>query len=350
MGKIFFVTGSMSGGGAERVISILANYYSSIGWDVSILMLLHSNVEYKLNDSVNIVDLSKDKNGGAVHILKRMKNLRTFVQNGSPDAVLSFMGPIVLLSGIALCGIKVRHITSERIDPSQAKRNCIFRMVLNSIYKSCYKCVLQTKRAWNYFPEKIRRNSVIIPNPITVECEVSDERRKRIVTAGRLNPQKNHKMLIDAFYKVHKRHPEYILDIYGKGKCEEELNAKIKSLGLEGSVFLKGASSTIHKDMADAEIFALSSDFEGLSNALLEAMMMGHACVSTNCAGSDEVIADGENGLLVDVGNAKQMEEALEKLISDEELRIRLGKNAKESAKAFYVDNVIDMWRKVIEG
>lgn len=350
MGKIFFVSGSMAHGGAERVISILSNYYASIGYDVSIIMLLHNNVCYELNDSIDVVDLTYGKKKGAMHLLEVINNLRNYVKKNTPDVVVSFMGPIVLFSGIALRGLNVKHITSERIDPSQAKRKYIFKVLLNCVYRTCDKCVLQTKRAWNYFPKRIKENSVIIPNPISVVCEAQKERRKRIVTAGRLTTQKNHKMLIEAFYNVHKRHPEYILDIYGKGECEEELQNKIKELDLENCVFLKGASSTIHQDIADAEIFALSSDYEGLSNALLEAMMMGLSCISTNCAGSDEVISDGENGLLVHIGDTSGMEQALEKLVTDKALRIKIGKNAKESAKAFYVDNVIDMWRKVIEG
>ncbi len=350
MKKIVFLTGSMARGGAERVISILSKKYVESGWDVSIIMLLHSLVEYDIDEKVKIIDISDDKKRLILEMPRLMKEIKKYAIKENPDVMVAFMAQISLISGLALKGTGTKLITTERNDPERSGRNFIFEKILNNVFASSHKVVMQTKRVMNYFPEKVRKNSVIIPNPIKVACEVKVDRQKRIVNVGRLSSQKNQQMLIEAFSNIQKNHPEYILDIYGKGKLEDELKSQIKSLGLENNVFLKGSSSRIHEDISDAEIFALSSDYEGLSNALLEAMMMGHVCVSTNCAGSDEVIENGQNGLLVDVGNAKQMEEALEKLITDDELRIRLGKNARESAKAFYVDNVIGMWRKVIEG
>lgn len=350
MKKIVFLTGSMARGGAERVISILSEKYVNLGWDVSIMMLLHSFVEYDLPKEVKIIDISNDKRRSLFDIPRLKKEIKKYALKEKPDVMVAFMAQISLIAGMALKKTDIRLITSERNDPEKSGRNIIFKKQLDKIFTSSYKTVMQTERVKNYFPDSVQKNSIIIPNPIRVMCEAKDDRRKRIVTVGRLSSQKNQKMLIDAFSNIHKKYPDYILDIYGKGKLEGELNEKIKELGLENNVFLKGSSSKIHEDIADAEIFALPSDYEGLSNALLEAMMMGLACVSTNCAGSDEAITDGENGLLVEVGNAKQMEKALERLISDEELRIRLGENAKESAKYYYVDNVIDMWRDVIEG
>ena len=218
------------------------------------------------------------------------------------------------------------------------------------MYAKAAVAVMQTHRARNYFPQKVQDNAVIIPNPIAVKTVATAQRKHRIVTAGRLTGQKNQKMLIDAFSVLHKIHPEYTLDIYGDGPLKENLQQQIDSLGLIQAVTLKGNVPNIHEQIADAEIFALPSNYEGLSNALLEAMMMGLPVISTDCAGSDEVIRNGENGLLIPVGDQKALENALEQLIADQTFSARLGQTAKEDSAQYAVDSVIAQWREAIEG
>jgi len=350
MKQIIFVTGSMSRGGAERVISLLSNRYVELGWRVSIVMLLHSHVEYALNPKVEILDFSNDKRKATLDLPRLIGKLRRFVKKRNPDAVVALMAQICLIAGLACKGLKTRLVLSERNDPKAISKGKIFDLVRNYVYKSSAVTVMQTKRAMGYFPEAVQANSVVIPNPIAVKCTAAEQRRKRIVTAGRLMPQKNQKMLIQAFAAVHKTNPEYVLDIYGEGPLREALQQQIDSLGLTGAVTLRGNVPDIHEKMADAEIFALPSDFEGLSNALLEAMMMGLTCISTDCAGSDEVIRDGENGLLIPVGDGRAMTDALGRLIEDPALTVKLGQTAKEDSKQYTVDHVIAQWRNAIEG
>ncbi len=349
MKKVVFITGAMGRGGAERVISILGNYYASLGWNVSILMLLHSNIDYALDKKIQVIDLSDDAKRAVTRIPALIKNVRKYIKNNKPDVVVSFMGAIALISGLACKGLKVKHITSERNDPSEENVNPIFQKIRNNIYATCSACVLQTKRVYQYFPKKVQKNSVIIPNPVSVERYAKDEKAHKIVTAGRLEPQKNQQMLIEAFAEINKKHPEYFLEIFGEGKLKEALQQKICELNLSDKVFLKGNVLNIHEQIADAEIFVLPSNFEGLSNALLEAMMMGLACISTNCAGSDEAITDGENGILINTGDTKGLINAMKLLISNKGLSKKIAENAKKTAKNYYVDNVVEQWRKVIE-
>lgn len=117
---------------------------------------------------------------------------------------------------------------------------------------------------------------------------------KKIVTVGRLTVQKNQKLLIESFSEVLKKYPNIILEIYGDGEKREELKYIIKTLGVSNNVIFKGNILNVHEAIADAGLFVLSSDYEGLSNALMEAMMMGLPCISTTCAGSDELISDGK--------------------------------------------------------
>lgn len=350
MKQIVFFTGAMSRGGAERVISLLSDYYVQLGWQVSIVMLLHNKVEYALNPGVEVLDFSNDKRKAILDMPRLIGKVRSFVKKRQPDAVVAFMAQICLITGLACRGLKTRLIQSERIDPSAVGRGKFYEMVLNDVYAKGTVTVLQTLRAKNYFPTKVQNNAVVIPNPIQIKAEVAQQRKHRIVTAGRLTEQKNHKMLIYAFAQIHKDYPEYSLDIYGEGPLQDALQQQIDDLNLAEAVTLKGNVPNIHTQIADAEIFVLSSDFEGLSNALLEAMMMGHACISTDCAGSDEVIRDGENGLLIPVCDQKALESALERLIAEPDFALELGKAAKEDSKQFTVDSVMSQWRKAIEG
>ena len=279
-----------------------------------------------------------------------MKNVRAYIKKEKPDVVVSFMAQNTVISAIACKGTRVRYIASERIDPACVKRNFLYRKLIDIIYQKSDAVIFQTERAKNYFNKKIQNNSVIIGNPISVACEASENPAKKIVAVGRLTYQKNHKMLINAFKNALKLHPEYVLEIYGEGVERENLSTQIKNLRLDNKVFLCGNQSNIHEKIKDAQMFVLSSDFEGLSNALLEAMMMGLACVSTDCAGSDEVIESRENGILIPVGDEEKLTDAIIELMENDELRQKIADNAKTSTEKFKAENIISQWTKVIEG
>ena len=209
--------------------------------------------------------------------------------------------------------------------------------------------VFQTERVKKQFNNRIQENSIVIPNPISVPCVLNEKKEKRIVSAGRLTKQKNQEMLINAFSKAVKKHPEYKLYIYGEGELRDKLSDKISELGNDDKIFLPGNILDLHKEISDSEIFVLSSDYEGLSNALLEAMMMGFACISTNCAGADEYIKTGENGIVVPVGNEDELEKAILFMMENDEKRTNMGLAAKESAKKFCSENVLEIWHSIID-
>ena len=219
----------------------------------------------------------------------------------------------------------------------------------NRLYPKADAVVFQTKRSTTYF-EKIKlKNAVVIPNPVAVACERAEEKAGKIVTMGRLAPQKNQKMLIEAFAEVHKSHPYAELHIFGEGDLREGLQAQITELGLNECVFLRGNLLDVHKQIADAAVFALPSDYEGLSNALLEAMLMGLPCVSTDCAGSDEYIENGKNGLLVHTGQKDEMISALCRLLSDREEAQDFGNAARARVLDLQKDVILEKWYAVLE-
>lgn len=345
--KITFILGSMGRGGAERVISILSREYAQKGWETEIILLLSGNVEYDLHETTKVFDFSA---GGGSRIKKLpywLKNIRKHIKSGKPDVVLSFAARINIIVQAACFGLNQKIIVSERNDPKCDGRSIFVKCLTKLLYPLADCVVFQTKRAASYFNGL--KNNVIIPNPIEVAIYAKEEKQPKIVNVGRLTPQKNQKMLIDAFSKIYKEHPEYSLEIYGEGELRETLQTQINSLRLEKNVLLMGNKKNIHECICDAQMFVLSSDYEGLSNALLEAMMMGLPCISTNCAGSDEVIEDGVNGLLVPVGDIDALAEALERLVIDEKLRDDMSKNVKESVKSFNGSEVITKWKNVID-
>ncbi|MBQ9810047.1 MAG: glycosyltransferase family 4 protein [Spirochaetales bacterium] len=349
MKNIMFMIPSMIRGGAERVVSILANDYASRGWKVSILMLLHSHIGYDLDKSIDVIDISDDSKSVALMYPFLICRARRTVKTLKPDIIVSFMANTCLISGPACRKTKARFVVSERIDPTQDKRNIIVRSMLNSIYSHSDCCIMQTKRAFNYFPDKVKAKSVIIPNPVNVST-IATYGGKRIVASGRLDPQKNHMMLIKAFSSLHEEFDGWRLDIYGEGPERGNLENFIGKLGLDAFVSLKGNVPDLHQQMADADLYVLSSDFEGLSNALIEAMMMGLPCISTDCAGSDEIITDKQDGIIVPVGDITALTEAMRLLMSDRELALSFGRNARISSERFRTKVVIEKWRTAIEG
>lgn len=349
--KIVFFSGTMGRGGAERVISILSNYLVKNGWDVTIILLLHNITGgYKLDENIKLISfVSDDCKSLKKQIWMDIKAIRKYLDNEKPELVMSFMGSNTLISGLACIGKKVRYIASERIDPAMANRNFAFRTVIREVYTRAEKVIFQTKRAKAYFNKKIQNNGVIIGNPISVTCKASNERKNKIVTVGRLEKQKNHKILIDAFCEVCKKYPQYCLEIYGNGTLREYLEEYIKEKDVQNNVTLMGEKSNVHECIKDAKIFVLSSDYEGLSNALLEAMMMGIACISTNCAGSDEVIENEKNGILVNTGDSCGLANAIINLIENEEQRKSIEKNAMMSVDKYKTENIISKWMEIIE-
>jgi len=350
MKKIFFVLGGMTRGGSERVISILASYCAEKSWDVSVLTLLTGRCEYPLNPAVKLIDLS---GGGGSRLVKApdwIRQLRTLMRREQPDVVVSFVARINLLTLIAAQGLHCRVIISERNDPAKDGRSAFVKCAANLLYPKADGIVFQTGQARRYFKKRISEKGRIIRNPVRVSVKANPVKKDKIVAVGRLMTQKNHRMLIEAFSKVHENYPDCKLYIYGEGDLRCKLEKQVRENALEDCVFLPGSIPDIHERTADAKAFVLSSDYEGLSNALLEAMAMGLPVISTNCAGSDEVIRNGENGLLVPVGDAEATAAAIEKLLGDDELRQKIGAQAAKDAREFDAENILKQWRCILIG
>lgn len=348
--RITFLIGSMGRGGAERVISVLANSYARKGWKVDILLLLDGKVDYVLDSNVNIVKIYNENISRIMQLPKWIINIRKYVRENNPDRIVSFIARINIITIISCIGLKKNIIVSERNDPINDGRSMLVKILTNLLYPLINYVVFQTKFAQDCFSERVKKKSVIIANPITVSVKTTQNKEKKIVAVGRLIEQKNHMLLINAFKNVYSKYPEYKLYIYGEGRLRTDLEQHIKNINMQENILLPGNIINIHERIANAEIFVLSSNYEGLSNALLEAMTIGLPCISTNCSGVDEIIKNEFNGLLVPKGNEELLTQAIISLIEDSELRERISSNAFEFSKQFDNKIIFEKWKEIING
>lgn len=348
MKDIVIVTGCMVRGGAEGVIATVANGLAQRGWKIHIISILFDRWDYELDPSIECIDISNEKRNQMLDTPRLVLELRKKIRQIKPKAVLSFMVAVNIVTWLATRRLNVKYIPSERNDPDKGRSSLIKKLQAKA-YGAADTTVFQTTRAKEYFSDAIQKKSVIIPNPLREMPEAVYGASKRIVTAGRLSEQKNHKLLIDAFAGVYRDHPDYSIDIYGEGSMRDELQAYIDEKGLRNLVHLCGKVDNVPERIQDAYMFVLPSDYEGLSNALLEAMGIGLPCITTNCAGSDDAIQDGENGLIVPIQDRDAMEKAIRKLIEDHERAEIMGKKARESMSRYKVDNVVDQWEALVK-
>lgn len=353
--KILFYINQIYGGGAERVITQLASSFAEAGDEAILVTSFERENEYALSDKVIRLSLEKEqlRQSRLKRNLSRILKLRKIVKVQKPDVVLSFMQEPNFRILVATLGISCKKVVSVRNDPAREYSGGIGRFVGKVLMPLLADgCVFQTERAREWFPKRLRRKSEVIPNavdPIFFETKKNNS-NAYWVAIGRLTEQKNYPMMVRAFAKVIKKYPDEQLRIYGEGLIRNELQCLIDSLCLSGSVVLCGRSADVPAVLADAKGFLMSSDYEGMPNALMEAMAVGLPCIATDCpcGGPDELICNGDNGLLVDVGAEGELAEAIVQLIDDGRLCAAIGDKAKKSMQGYAPQDIFCRWRSCL--
>lgn len=346
--RVSFFIGSMHGGGAERVISIIANHYCQIGWNVDIALLFDKDIGYELDTRINIIDLAQSQGSYYKRLPKWLVGIRGYVKKTKPDRIVSFVGRINVLVLTACMGLKIPIIVSERNDPKHDGRSNLMLKICNWSYKRAKTVVYQTKYEQSCFSNKLK-NGVVIANPVSIAVEPEKTARPfEIVTAGRLQPQKNQAMLIEAVAQIKEQFPMITLKIYGDGALKTVLQNRIEKLQLADIAELCGNVSDLHDRINGAGIFVLCSEFEGLSNALIEAMRLGLVCISTDYPGADELVIDGENGIIVPCGDVQSLTDAIITVFKDINFRNRLSTSALAFSKQYREAHVLVKWEEVI--
>lgn len=358
--KITLIINSLTYGGAERIMSIMANYWSAKGWKITLLTFDENEIpDFPLDSDINYIPLGiaeKSLNTiiGIWNNLKRIRILRHAIINSNPDVVISFMSRINITTLLAMRWLNIPVIVSERSNPEKSYLGWNWQQLRKFTYLFADKIVFQTQRARDYFPEKLQNKSCVIPNMVVLPAikkqsldKFSIERS--LIAMGRFVPEKGFDLLLQAFAKLKDNYPQWTLTILGDGKLRPELESLRKELGLSDRVYFPGMVNDTYTFLQQADIFIMSSRFEGFPNAICEAMACGLPVISTDCpSGPREIIRDGIDGILVPNEDVSALAAAIERLISNEQERNSLAVRAIEITERFSVKKIMEMWEDVL--
>lgn len=353
--KVIFIVPNLDAGGAERVVSILSGSLVETHISVDIILLKDFTVSYYVSPKVNIIYF--DRNLLNCSKKSACQILRAYLKKQKKEhgklILIPFLDVCLKRALVSAFGLNIPVIASERNDPYQKGHGIISHMKANIPYLMASYCIFQTLNAKEYYCSQVQKKSDVIMNPLVISDNIKwrGAKSKRIISVGRLEPQKNQLMLLEAFSYVHKEYPEYALEIYGEGSLKNILQSRIDELHLSKFVFLKGHSSNIYQILEDSFLFVLSSDYEGMSNALLEAMSIGMPVVTTDhpCGGARTLIRNEENGILVPVNDSYSMGKAIKRIIEDDELALKIGKNAYQLRDRLSVKQITNEWLNIFE-
>lgn len=349
MKKITFFIGSLEEGGAERVVSNLCAYLSGKGHPVQLVLYHDRTLFYPLDPRVEVISVCKQT--GSTSLLKNLLWLREFFRRNCA-VVVSFLAAFNILALLAAMGTKVPVLVADRNDPRFVPVSKAVRKLRDVLYRFARGVIVQTRHNQRYFSQGVQKKSVIIYNPLDLGERNGEALRTPkddlIVSVSRLMPQKRQTMLIRAFANIHQEFPEMRLVIFGEGAAREELEDLIASLNLQAHVLLPGSEKQVFDKICPARLFVLPSDYEGMPNALAEAMCLGLPCISTAVSGATDLIQSGENGILIDVANQSQLEEAMRRLLRDPALAETMGRKAAEVNCLLDKSVIAEQWRTYI--
>ncbi len=361
MRKVVFHLNCLEQGGAERVVTTLADSLVNQGYDIYIATEWVAENEFAIDEKIHRVHVGLTEKQKKVstkrQFFMRIKNLRRFLKEEKPDVLIAFAQKANYRALMAARHTKIPVIVSVRTDPYLHYVGRRDKVLIPLLYPKAAGNVFQTVGARAFFSKKVQEKSRIILNPISkkyIGVEPPKCRRKVVVQSGRLVDVKNQLLLIDAFEKVHEQHQDYILEIYGGDShdgTKERLEKRIAQYNAFSYVFLMGASDELEKKMNDASVFVLSSDCEGLPNALMEAMALGLPAVATDCpcGGPATLIEHEKNGLLVPIRDVDAMAQGIMRLIEHPEFAEQLGLAARKIEKIANTEAIVEQWRDYIE-
>ena len=358
--KIVFVYGNMQRGGAQRVISCLAAYCAQMGDEVTILTLDGGGSDYELDPGIRVLGLnvagdSANKLDSVRRFLATERKLWAWMKAEKPDVVLAFSSKLTMQLLLARAHDGPVLICSERANPAFRAESAATRLE-RRVLKKADGFIFQTQRVSRLFPEQLQKIGTVIHNglfspdiPKTVTA-FAQRRQKEICAVGRLdNDQKAYDVMLDAFALFRETHPEHVLHIYGSGGSEAAIQAQAAALGLTDSVIFHGNHPHVIGEIKDMGMFVMTSRFEGMPNALIEAMACGLPCVCTDCDfGPAELIRDVENGLLVPVDDVTAIAAAMGRIADEPALAERLSQGALEIRQTHGRETICGQYRDYV--
>lgn len=350
--KLLFFVHSLAGGGAERVCSTLVNEFAKRGEDVYIAYNMNSDDAYEIDDRVRKIDLSEGTRSVSFwskfllyRFLRTLMNMRKCAKVIRPDFAVCIMTDYGLFALMSLIGLKIPIIVSEHTTVGRMPRE--YKLFYNFLYPFAAAVTVLTKHDFKIWDKKFS-NVVRMPNPLTpAEGHPVDERNKWVLGVGRVgSPEKGFDSMVKCWNMIYKKHPGWKLVI--AGKCDDE---DIKSLcehlddGVNSQIEFLGFRKDVYNVMLQSEVFVLSSRYEGLPMGLMEAMSAGCCCVAFDVVtGPSDIIHNNKSGLLVENQNIEALAKSVDKVITDDDLRVKLSSNAHLEVERFSIERIMNRW------
>lgn len=356
--KYLFVSRFLKGGGAERFVSVFSSYLADCGYDIHLVLYEKTETDYPISDNVKIHMMPK-RNDNLNGKMSRLHDLGCIISEINPDYIIPFLNNIVIQSFFCSLVRKTKFIYTVRIVPSHQIGNRAVKLVNKFIVQFSDAIMLQTWEQSEYYPKKYLKKMYVVPNPIDKQFVDNGKENYResedinITCVGRLCKQKRFPTVIDVVAELRDKFPRLNVNIYGEGELKDELEKQIICLNVEDNCYLRGRTNDIIGVLKNTDIFIMASAFEGMPNALLEAMAVGVPCISTDCpTGPKDMIKHGINGLLYETDNYEELKETLVWALKNRAEMNRLGKNARTDVLAKYTmesskDRFIDMCKEI---
>lgn len=359
MKNLVFISNGMGFGGAEKMIFFIANSLSKRNFHCLIVNMnvyndMDTDYKQKLEDGVELLTLPPVPQGKNKHSY-RISQIKKVAIRHKADIIIGFTTFPNIYAKIVSTLLHVPSIISERGDPNQNQGNTLKSKISMAVVNRSKGGVFQTEGAKDCYGKALQKRGIVIPNPIFIKGEILtvpyDQREKTVVSVGRLdNLQKRYDIMIGSFRLFSAKHPEYILKLYGTGPDEKQIREWVDKAGLSDRVRFMGLTTQPMQDIASDGMFLITSDYEGISNSLLEAMAVGLPCVSTDHTpgGARLLIQDHENGLLAPMQDCEGLARAMCEFAENFKLADECGNEAKKVLIRFSPEKIIDMWEEYI--
>lgn len=360
---IVFLFRDLGTGGAQKIQAFVANACLEAGYRVSAISMTNTPATVNLDSRIpvqvlNLYSVSDVKRPMVRRLYNRaffLLRLRKKIKELQPALMVVFLTDVVRIAVLATHGLGLSVLASERADP--LRYSVKEKLKYTKAFNQCSEVVFQLEKARDAFQLRPSVRTSVIPNPCLPRTgkrfgnlETRGETGKYILSAGRLCKQKRFDVLIRAFGVLSRKIPDYQLLIYGEGDDRNTLERLVEDEGLQGKVSLPGDSADPFDNEVQPALFALSSDFEGIPNVLIEAMGHGIACISTNCTpgGAAFLLDHGRRGMLVPVGDWQALGEGMIKLLENEALRQQYSRNGFEIFELFRPQVIKDLWLSAV--
>lgn len=358
MKRILIAIHALSFDGAEKVAAIWANYLAKNGYQVAFLVRYRLEKEQVLDERIKVFSIT-DTPGHyrTVSALQRLKIVRGIAKKFGADIIVSLLPKMQLMVMLATWGLKCKRFETIRNNPWLDRDVGRNRLLWNLCFLRSDRIILQTEEQAEYFPKWMQKKCAVIRNPMLHAPEPKNyhnDAPRKFIAVGRVSEQKNYPVMIDAFLKAAKEVTGCTLDIYGAGSADyiEQIQKRIDAAGLHERIRLQGRTEHVQDELLCHDVFLMSSDYEGMPNALAEAMAAGMVCLSTDCkTGPKDMIDHGENGRLARTGDVQSFAEEIETILRmDRQKCAEMGTAAREKIlRLCSEENTLTCLKRLIE-